>query len=282
LVELLIVLAIVVVLLSLLLPAIGSAREHAKRVRCMANLQQLTMAWLMYAGDNKGHFCSSEMQDVQPGQTTNFTGYSLGGVYPGSAANFFWSWVADGPLHHDIPRGVLWPYVKNLQVYYCPNDPILPNTVYAINGYLAGRVGMPKTLFTLSQVRRPEGTFVFIEAGPGILTQPSGPDTDDTQYDADDFGIPGYQARVDASFATAFTPARMFSQLPGAYHHMGTTNGTTISFADGHVLFWEYADPTRLAGAVDPTTANTASTDAPDLHQLEAWSGGPIPRGVTP
>ena len=54
LVELLIVVAIIAVLMGLLLPAVGRAREQANQVECLSNLRQLTTAFIMYCQDNQG------------------------------------------------------------------------------------------------------------------------------------------------------------------------------------------------------------------------------------
>ena len=56
LVELLAVLAIVVVLASLLLPAVFGARARAKTVYCGNNLRQICLAMIAYAGDYRGRF----------------------------------------------------------------------------------------------------------------------------------------------------------------------------------------------------------------------------------
>ena len=62
LVELLIVLGIIVLLMTILLPAISRAREEARRVQCLSNMRQLTLAWLTYANANKGRICGAETQ----------------------------------------------------------------------------------------------------------------------------------------------------------------------------------------------------------------------------
>lgn len=54
LVELLVVIAVIGILASLLLPALGNAKARAKSIQCLNQLRQLGLATLIYAEDNEG------------------------------------------------------------------------------------------------------------------------------------------------------------------------------------------------------------------------------------
>jgi prepilin-type N-terminal cleavage/methylation domain-containing protein/prepilin-type processing-associated H-X9-DG protein len=66
LIELLVVIAIIALLIGILLPALGKARESARGLKCATNLSQLNVAMNTYANDYKGLYPPSLFDALDP------------------------------------------------------------------------------------------------------------------------------------------------------------------------------------------------------------------------
>ena len=109
------VIAIIAILAAMLLPALASAKDKAKRTICVSNQKQIIMGSLMYAGDNR---------DRLPYPNWN-PPWVVGWLYDPSAS----SSVPDltvAPYNVNptlaYQGGLIWQYIKNISVYKCPAD----------------------------------------------------------------------------------------------------------------------------------------------------------------
>ena len=69
LIELLVVIAIIAILISILLPSIGAARDSARRTQCLANLRSMQLGLTMYLDQESRGILPEVLPIVDPGDT---------------------------------------------------------------------------------------------------------------------------------------------------------------------------------------------------------------------
>jgi len=99
LVELLVVIAVIGLLLSILVPALGRARGQADVLACKARLRQLGVGALLYAEDNETHLAVDPAM-LGPSHESGLTG----------------KWISNP--HLDLMQQLM-PYVETWELYYC-------------------------------------------------------------------------------------------------------------------------------------------------------------------
>ncbi|MEM9345951.1 MAG: prepilin-type N-terminal cleavage/methylation domain-containing protein [Planctomycetota bacterium] len=112
LIELLVVVSIIALLIAILLPALGKAREAAKTSVCQANLRSIAQAQYAYTADNDGQYTISTEwvwgKDRYPDGTPVPTG-------PGGIGQ-----QLDPTVSRNIEEGTLFEYHGVLEAFVCP------------------------------------------------------------------------------------------------------------------------------------------------------------------
>jgi prepilin-type N-terminal cleavage/methylation domain-containing protein/prepilin-type processing-associated H-X9-DG protein len=275
LVELLVVIAIIALLMAVLLPALNRAREQGKRVVCLSNLRQLTIAWMNYAESNNDKLVNGAPQSgIQCPDCPIGAGYICKAAAPTITTDSHykeipWIGLAYGATNDlckkcAITTGAMWKYVGDHKIYRCPTGEKGEMITYVI---VDAANGLPRTgtkeanvwLKSRSQIRRTATQLVFIDEGK------VSPDSYAVYYN-------------DGST----TASEKWWDPPMVRHG----DGTTISFVDGHGEHWKWKSKETVdigrkgLGYIAPTTPDGKQ----DLYkmQIRCWSKLGYAPSVTP
>ena len=271
LIELLVVIAVIAVLTALLVPVLGKAREYGRRAACLGNLRQIQMGWQMYAGDHDEYIVNGAASSYMPSG-------------PGGP-NYGEPWLVGSTVAMPYPypqtqqeademmrTGALARYVGDVGTYLCPGR-------YRGVTWSDGTPGFFSSYYIVGSMNciKPE---VWQNDPEFKAIQPTLGRTVMFVRKTTDLVDPPPASRMvfmDQGWGCAVMYGRGWWGWPYDMGHrvewyalpIHHSNGTCMSFADGHVEYWKWEDPVTIALTKDwlnelwKTGVVMSSTDAP-------------------
>ena len=234
LIELLVVIAVIAVLMGILMPALGKAREQGKRAACLSNLRQLLLSWSMYADANNDKIVCGDA-----------------GEYTQPAGEKYWvlrdfdATLTKKQKEDAIRAGALWPFTQTLKIYHCSTGTEYRNEVrmYTISDSMNCKswtgTGMDgaNLLKNKSRIKHPDQRFVFLDDGAASPAHMGG--------------------------WTVYAQSWLWWDPPPVRHG----EGTTFNFADGHAEHHKWQDyRTVKAGRTNSAFQGGTQTDNMDMY----------------
>jgi prepilin-type N-terminal cleavage/methylation domain-containing protein/prepilin-type processing-associated H-X9-DG protein len=235
LIELLVVIAIIAILVSLLIPAVGAAKQKTRKIKCISNVRQLGMAFIAYADDHA--------QQLPP--------FNSGGPYkdpvtPHNQTNWWYRIISE--------QGYIVSVTNKNGIWRCPNVPVedmddffeermegygpVENTGHvpglrSILTYALDSAGKTVGSLRLSQIKRPSEIWMV-----GDIGKPK----DDTLSLAN-FPNGGYYRTDVATFPP--NPQGLWNGIPQKQPGFRHGLKANVCFVDGHVETWDYQSLTE-------------------------------------
>ena len=203
LIELLVVIAIIAILAAMLLPALNSARDKGKEIKCTSNMKQLALGCIQYTSDYNGFFPndggSSRSNPPWAKWQTQILPYTHPGLVKAGDPDAFLPLNEDGTrVQHGIficPNSITTSQTKPF--YMCNN--------YGINRYICTILASDQNYIlggTIKRIKTPSQRFMLSD-----MSLPQATDSDN----------PSIAAKNQFGF-----------------RHMNS-RGSVVGFVDGHV-----------------------------------------------
>ena len=226
LIELLVVIAIIAILAAMLLPALARAKTKAKTIACINNNRQISLAFIMYAGDNN-EYLPPLNTGTWPGVTAVWWFNVLDkGKYLTSSTVSNNVWRCPAVPQRDILRSVTLYYKSPCEGY----GPVEGNTLLTgIIRYARRSDGRtPLGSMKLNQIKRP--TQVWLMGDVGVPK---------TGLTVDRLPPSGYYTEITTKQPNIFRGWAISPYKQPACRHEGRA---AFSFCDGHAENWKWSD----------------------------------------
>lgn len=207
LIELLVVVAIIAILASLLLPALGAAKVASRKTLCLSNQRQIALCTGMYADDFQGAYPKAETTDH-----TSWIKRLMEGGYLSTLKVF------EDPAEHEGPHD--FTHLRKFRIRFEGKTNEFIGS-YGINERLAGPSGIQMP--TVQSVKEPNVIYFF-----GCATYFIAPDWDHERV---------YNAGGPHPIGATINPPRKAYARHGSAS--GSRPGSVITYVDGHCKFEE-------------------------------------------
>lgn len=241
LVELLVVIAIIALLIAMLIPGLATARERARRAKCLSNLRQIAVGFTLYLEDSSGFFMLdrsfNNLNWFYGGKVETYSHLVVGGRPPFNPR----------PLNRFVG---LDPYGnETAQLFQCPSD----------NGAFVPDPAMARmSVYAYMGNSYPQNGRLLSGAGEGTVRPP---------LRITHLKLPLHQIALAGDYQHYFT-------ITGGRHwkarwHEPSGEFVNLAFLDGH------AEWTRLEWREPYTARYSFEIVAPDPEEEEPAADGP-------